>query len=373
MVRSRNGCPGQTHSSTPLSSRSTAWKIRSPRRVGSTPLATTRPTQATSWPTLGLGQRSDGGRIYIAVGKVPQKIARRADAETLQSFGPPLPDALEKLDRSIEANGGRERRGKAFAVRTASTGVSASRFSAKRSGSNGSRSSTDSPRPMNRIGTPSSRRSAATAPPRALPSSLVTMMPVGETAWAKSLPCWMAFWPDGPVEHQEGFVRRARQTAADDPGDLPQLLHQPFLGVEPAGGIDDHGVDAAGDSRRRLRRRPPRRDRLRARPPRRVGQAGWPRPGAARWRRRGRCRRPPAGPCDPPAAAGDASFAAVVVFPVPLTPTSRTTVGPGSARAMAPGSSGPGEHVCEPLHQGPLEIRLRLELARGGPRPPAPR
>ena len=111
MVRSRKGCPGQTHSSTPLSSRSTAWKIRSPRRVGSTPLATTLPTQATSWPNSCLGQRGDGGGIYIAVGKVPQKVARGADAEPLQRLGPPLPDSLEKLDGRVQAKAAGAARG----------------------------------------------------------------------------------------------------------------------------------------------------------------------------------------------------------------------------------------------------------------------
>jgi hypothetical protein len=43
IVRSRKGCPGQDTSSIPERSRSTAWKIRSPLRVGSTPLDTTVP------------------------------------------------------------------------------------------------------------------------------------------------------------------------------------------------------------------------------------------------------------------------------------------------------------------------------------------
>src|SRR5262245_35336864 len=39
------------------------------------------------------------------------------------------------------------------------------------------------------------------------------------------------------VEDQEGLVWRARQPPPDDADDLPQLVHQPFLGVESAGGV----------------------------------------------------------------------------------------------------------------------------------------
>src|SRR6266702_4436138 len=49
--RSRKGCPGQAHSSRPLSSRSTARNTRRPRRVGRTPVVTTRATHVTSSPT----------------------------------------------------------------------------------------------------------------------------------------------------------------------------------------------------------------------------------------------------------------------------------------------------------------------------------
>ena len=43
IVRSRKGWPGHDTSIIPVSSLSTAWKIRSPLRVGSTPFETTRP------------------------------------------------------------------------------------------------------------------------------------------------------------------------------------------------------------------------------------------------------------------------------------------------------------------------------------------
>ena len=50
MVRSRKGCPGHDTSIMPLSSRSTAWKIRSPLRVGSTPFEITVPMTVPSIP-----------------------------------------------------------------------------------------------------------------------------------------------------------------------------------------------------------------------------------------------------------------------------------------------------------------------------------
>ncbi len=50
ITRSRNGCPGQEHSISPDESRMTAWKMRSPLRVGITPLDTTRPMTFASIP-----------------------------------------------------------------------------------------------------------------------------------------------------------------------------------------------------------------------------------------------------------------------------------------------------------------------------------
>jgi len=50
IVRSRNACPGHETSSIPLASRTTAWKMRSPLRVGRIPLEMTRPMTVTSIP-----------------------------------------------------------------------------------------------------------------------------------------------------------------------------------------------------------------------------------------------------------------------------------------------------------------------------------
>ena len=51
MLRSRNGCPGHEASIIPDSSRTTAWKTRSPFRVGRMPFEMTRPITVTSAPT----------------------------------------------------------------------------------------------------------------------------------------------------------------------------------------------------------------------------------------------------------------------------------------------------------------------------------
>ena len=50
MVRSRNGCPGQDTSIIPLASFTTAWKMRSPFRVGITPFEITLPMTVPSIP-----------------------------------------------------------------------------------------------------------------------------------------------------------------------------------------------------------------------------------------------------------------------------------------------------------------------------------
>jgi len=45
-----------------------------------------------------LGQRGYGRCVYIAVRKVPQEIARGADAQSFQRLSAPLSDSLEELD-----------------------------------------------------------------------------------------------------------------------------------------------------------------------------------------------------------------------------------------------------------------------------------
>ena len=150
------------------------------------------------------------------------------DAEPGESSGAALADALEELDGVSS-----RRPGAALTPRRQGAA------SAKSRASKGSRSSSPSPRPRKRIGTPSSRRSATTAPPRAVPSSLVTISPVERHRRGEELALLHRVLAHGAVEHQQRLVRRARQPPRDDARHLAQLLHQAFLGVQPAGGVDD--------------------------------------------------------------------------------------------------------------------------------------
>ncbi len=54
---------------------------------------------------LGAGQRRHRGRVDVAVGEVPEKVARGADAESLELLRPALTDALEELDGHVESEG----------------------------------------------------------------------------------------------------------------------------------------------------------------------------------------------------------------------------------------------------------------------------
>src|SRR6266851_4307423 len=67
--------------------------------------------------------------------------------------------------------------------------------STKAAGSNGARSSGPSPRPTSLTGTPSSRWTAMTIPPLAVPSSLVRMIPVMSTTSANTRAWRSPFWP----------------------------------------------------------------------------------------------------------------------------------------------------------------------------------
>ena len=51
------------------------------------------------------------------------------------------------------------------------------------------------------------------------------------------------------IEHEERLGLGAGQALVDDPADLRQLVHQVRLRVEPAGGVGDDEVGAAGDGR----------------------------------------------------------------------------------------------------------------------------
>ncbi len=133
-------------------------------------------------------------------------------------------------------------------------------------------------------------------PPFAVPSSLVRMTPVTSTASPNSLACRTPFWPVVASTDHQRLVWRVGHLLGDDAADLGQLGHQVGLGVQPAGGVDDHDVGAvlaaAGDGVERHRAR--------------IGALGAAHElaagalatsaGAARRPPRGRCRRPPPAP-----------------------------------------------------------------------------
>ena len=101
----------------------------------------------------------------------------------------------------------------------------------------------------------------------------------------------------GRVEHQQHLGDRG--LLLDDPLDLAELVHQPGLVLQPAGGVDQDDVGLLLDARLR----PPRTPRWPGRCPRgrarRARRPARPRWRAARRPRRGRCRRHPAPPACP--------------------------------------------------------------------------
>ena len=163
-------------------------------------------------------------------------------------------------------------------------------------------------------------------PPLAVPSSLVSTMPVTSTTSANTRAWTQAVLPGGGVEHEQDLVDRA--LLLDDPLDLAQLVHQAGLGVQPAGGVDEHRVDACRSMPRLTASKateagsPPSGPRTTSAPTRSPQVSSW---SAAAARKvsaapstHGAGRRRPA----PGRACRQ-----VVVLPVPLTPTTSTTAG----------------------------------------------
>ena len=167
------------------------------------------------------------------------------------------------------------------------------------SGSNGRRSSIFSPTPIAWIGRPNRSAAATSTPPRAVPSSLVMTRPVTPAVSPNTSICDERVLAGRRVEHQHDVVRRVGVEPAEHAADLGELVHQPGLVLQPAGGVDDQHVGAdrgaaldpfehqaggvaaflAGDDRH-------------------VEPLG-PDLELARSRRRGRCRRRPASPHNP--------------------------------------------------------------------------
>ena len=158
---------------------------------------------------------------------------------------------------------------------------------------------------MNRMGTGIARRTATTAPPRAVPSSFVTIE-TRERHGGGELPGLRhRVLAHRAVEHEQRFVRRSRPAFAHDAHHLLQLLQQPGLGVQPPGGVHEHRVASHGRGPRRWRRTPRPRDR-RAHPPprRRARRDGRPTAAAATRHRRGTCPPRRGAHVAPPPRAG---------------------------------------------------------------------
>ena len=83
-------------------------------------------------------------------------------------------------------------------------------------------------------------------PPLAEPSSLVSTMPVTSTTSRNTRACDQPVLAGGGVEHQQHLGDR--RLLLDDPLDLAELVHQPGLVLQPAGGVDEHHVDLLLDA-----------------------------------------------------------------------------------------------------------------------------
>ena len=96
------------------------------------------------------------------------------------------------------------------------------------------------------MGRPSSERIASTTPPLAVPSSLVSTMPVTPTA-SVNLACLDdAVLARRSVEDEENLCQLAQ--GARRLADLAQLVHEVHLGVQSAGCVRQHETGAAGQA-----------------------------------------------------------------------------------------------------------------------------
>src|SRR2546425_4332063 len=238
------------------------------------------------------------------------------------------------LDRSLQIGGTKLERGhqpEYAAGSSASTNFRASI---------GTRSSAFSPTPRNFTGSLSSCAIAKTAPPFAVPSSFVTTIPVTAAVAVNCRACWIAFCPAVPSSTRRtssGAPERARPvTRTIFPS---SSMSWPFVWSRPAvsamtvvfpralAAFTASNTTAAGSP------------------------SGFPLTmgTATRSAQRSSCSMAAARNVSAAASSGRspasfrrfASFAAVVVFPLPFTPTTRTTrgVAPSPPSAVSPASA----------------------------------
>src|SRR5688572_8124236 len=125
----------------------------------------------------------DGARVLIAMRQVIQEIFRRDDPETAQRFRARGTNGFQVHHRRGEGEPG------------SAVAHSSSSSRAYSCASNSRRSFADSPTPTNFTGTSIASCTATTIPPRAVPSTLVTITPVSGIACANARACATAFCP----------------------------------------------------------------------------------------------------------------------------------------------------------------------------------
>ena len=127
-------------------------------------------------------------------------------------------------------------------------GQASSRAATNASGSNSIRSAERSPTPMSFTGMPSSASMASTMPPLARAVELGEHH-AGDVDRLGELPGLREpVLPGGRVEDEQHLLERARR-AVDDAPELLELGHEVGLGVETAGGVDEHEVGVAARGR----------------------------------------------------------------------------------------------------------------------------
>ncbi len=99
--------------------------------------------------------------------------------------------------------------------------------------------------PTKRTGRPSSRTIATTIPPFAVPSSLVSTIPVTPAVAVNSRACVEAVLAGGGVHHEEDVVRRAGNYFRGRAAHFFEFGHEIRFRVQTSGGVHDDGVGVA--------------------------------------------------------------------------------------------------------------------------------
>src|SRR5690606_8507881 len=192
-------------------------------------------------------------------------------------------------------------------------------------GSNGARSSAPSPSPISLTGTPSSRWTATTMPPLAVPSSLVRTMPVMSTTSAKTRAWMRPFWP--VVASSTSSTSSSGACFSTTRLTLPSSSMRPVLvcrrpAVSMSTASADISLPSLTASNATEAGSPPSGPRTMWAPTRSPQVWSWS-AAAAR-----KVSAAPSTTVLPSATSTRASLPVVVVLPVPLTPTTITTPGP---------------------------------------------